>query len=605
MKKRLIALFLAAIMLLCASCSQETTSGSALRDKAQQIGQMAQEANDALEALEALAIDRSDHVPYASLSHTDIMAEDMEYYIYDSTLFLEKCDQLAACEDVYEAIDLYNWLYNEYIIVESQYSICYIIYCRDVSNQQAQDDQIECEKVANGCWDSFCAAVRDCLAGPVGNDFAIFLGEDEADAYREYENMSTREEELNEEETRLIALYYEELEREDEVTFYYNGKDWTMEMLYGSAGSRLNYNDWYNVYFGIQGEVNKILGEIFLQLVAVRDEKAELAGYDSYADYAYENVYGRDYTPDDAQMLCDIVKDGIGARFYDCLYNSDLLYSDYSYDASAEEMLEITGSYCYMLDERLGEAWDYLMRNELYYISDSPDMLQGGFTTSVSMYNAPYIHIALSGQIQDLGTVIHEFGHFCDAYWNQQKDVFLDGGSYDIFEIHSNGLEMMMMRYYPEILGSRAVPAEFYSLLETVYSVVDGCLYNEFQRIIYDNPDMTLDEINQLYYDLCIEYGEQESYGVDYYWMYVHHNFDAPMYYVSYAVSALSALELWDMQQDDPDAALEKYMEILGLGAYDYGYTELIEMVGMTPFYAEGAAARICFRVIEYMHELD
>lgn len=555
-------------------------------------------------AIEVLAIDRTPHVPFAEIWHKDIDFSEMEYSLYDSAEFMDACQALSCCEDIYEAIDIYNFLYDELVYIESQYVICHVQYSRDITNEQLQEDQVQCENIANECFDSFCAAVRDCLNGPVGPSFTVFLGEDAAQEYLEYEDMTEREAELAEEETRLIALYYEQMEEADSYTYYYNGKDWTMAMLQGFYGRYLTYDEWYMIYDGINAKVNAVVGETYLKLIAVRHEKAQLAGYDSYADYAYENIYARDYTTDDAQAFCDSVKAAVAGDFFNRVYTSPLLYNDFSFSAGADEMIGLLGEFSYALDERLGQAWEYFASHGLYTLSDDPVMRQGGFTTTISMYNSPYIHISLSGQLYDMGTLIHEFGHFSDAYWNRPNDIVLDSGCFDIFEIHSTGLEVIFQRFYPSIFGDQSVQAEYYSLLNMLYCVVDGCLYDEFQRTIYDNPDMTLDEINQLYYDLCIQYGQPQRTDVNYYWMNVHHNFEAPMYYISYAVSSLTALQIWDLQQEDPDAAFELYMEILGCGAYEYGYMELIDAVGLIRFSEEGAAGAICAPAIEYCANL-
>ncbi len=556
-------------------------------------------------AVEARAIDRSPHEPFEEVWHEDIAFEDMSYTVYDSSHFLESADALSVCGNIYEAMDLYDYLYHELEFVESQYTICHILVARDITDKALQEDQVACEAVANECWDAFCTAVRDCLNGPAGELFAIYIGEEAAEAYLGYEDMTDREAELSEEETRLIALYYEQMEEADSYTFNYNGRDWTIDDLQGLAGARLSMSEWYMVYDGIQGNLNAVVGETYLQLIAVRHEIAQLAGYDSYADYAYENIYARDYTTDEAQVFCDTVKGAVAEAFFSEVYPNPLLRSNFSFNAEPEEMIAILGELAYSLDPRLGEAWDYFSRNRLYTLSDDPVMRQGGFTTTVNIYNAPYIHISLSGQLYDMGTLIHEFGHFSDAYWNEPNDLVLSGGCFDVFEIHSTGLEVIYQRFYPTVFGNRSSAAEFYSLLNLIYCVIDGCLYDEFQRTVYDNPDMTLDEINQLYYDLCIQYGQSEPTDVDYYWMYVHHNFEAPMYYISYAVSSLASLQIWKLQQEDKQAALDLYMDILGRGAYEYGYMELMDAVGLLRFSEEGAAAEICMPAIEYCAALE
>ena len=44
--------------------------------------------------------------------------------------------------------------------------------------------------------------------------------------------------------------------------------------------------------------MNEAVGETFRELIQVRTEIAEEAGYDSYIDYAY-SCYNRDYRPKD------------------------------------------------------------------------------------------------------------------------------------------------------------------------------------------------------------------------------------------------------------------------------------------------------------------
>lgn len=48
---------------------------------------------------------------------------------------------------------------------------------------------------------------------------------------------------------------------------------------------------------------NAALGEIFLRMIAVRNQIAKNAGYSNYGDYAYAVVYDRDYTQKEIQAF--------------------------------------------------------------------------------------------------------------------------------------------------------------------------------------------------------------------------------------------------------------------------------------------------------------
>ena len=49
-------------------------------------------------------------------------------------------------------------------------------------------------------------------------------------------------------------------------------------------------------------------GELYLQLVRLRTDLARRAGYDNYAEYAYEALYTRDYSLEDAAALREAAK---------------------------------------------------------------------------------------------------------------------------------------------------------------------------------------------------------------------------------------------------------------------------------------------------------
>ena len=615
--KKLIALCLALTMLLCClGCSGAGSLADRIQGRTAESSAAAKDTfTDIAEKLktrfgeEIVHLDTvrgwPDHVPYADMEHGDVDYDTLSYRIWTVEDFEASCQRLLDADSADGVIDAFEKLYADYVDVDSNYTICYIEYCKNVTDEQLVADQAETERVLNECWDKYCGTVRDTLAGPQGKVLAAYLTEDVADAFREYEDQSEHEQELRDQENALVARYYEEMDDPYSYTFSYRGKDWNLEALQEDMGRTLGYTGWYAVRDGIYGAINAVVGKTYLELLAIRAELAEINGYDNYAEYAYEGTYSRDYTPEDAQVLCDTIKQYVGPSFYDDLYGNDLLYEDLSCDMSGEEMFRLVGQYCGQLAPAIREAWEYLYDHNLYYITDDDRMMDAGYTTTISKYHAPFVFICMGNTLSDISTVAHEFGHACDAYWNQPRDEILDHGCYDVFEIHSTGMEIMLTRYYSEVMGDRAAAAEFNMLFNLVYSVVSGCLFDEFQRKIYADPTMTLDEINQLYYDLCVAYGESEPTDHDYYWCFVPHTFSSPCYYVSYAASALGTIQIWDLQQKDPDAALALYLDILGKGAYDYGYTELMEAAGLKSFGDKGAADEICRPLIDYLRHLS
>mgnify|MGYP000223011106 CR=1 FL=1 len=71
--------------------------------------------------------------------------------------------------------------------------------------------------------------------------------------------------------------------------------------------------------------------------------------------------------------------------------------------------------------------------------------------------------------------------------------------------------------------------------MNLVDSVLQGCAEDEFQQAVFEDPDMPLDEMNLLHAQI---YQDYMGYPLVYEWVDIHHHFETPFYYVSYATSA-------------------------------------------------------------------
>lgn len=164
--------------------------------------------------------------------------------------------------------------------------------------------------------------------------------------------------------------------------------------------------------------------------------------------------------------------------------------------------------------------------------------------------------------------MMHELGHFTNYYLNPNCGWSVSD-PLDLAEIDSQGLEMLLVSYYGDLFGGYADAMREQKILDGLYSVISGCMEDEFQQEVYRNPGMTLEEMNELYLRLAGEYGFGELYDyVGTEWVAIPHTFQSPMYYISYAVSMIPALELYVLLQEDADAASEAYHAILRRPAY-------------------------------------
>ena len=545
--KKSIALLLAMAMLsliLCGCADDAETVGAVRSDGS---------VSDALATGLGVTVPEDETGRFASADgiHADVDYADMTWYIYDAAELLDKAARLGETADGKEAADLYDWLMAEYAKVYTLDNLAYIDFYAHPGDETLSDACRQLDSVLNEVNDALCTALSAALDGPAGSALRSYIGEDKATALVGYDEQTDRQREIT--------------ERVSELTLQYNA----LIMEY------LSYDE----------ETEKI-GALYRELVDLHNEEAQIVGYKDYADYAYEASYGRDFTPDDAAALCEAVKP-YARQYFGSLYYNEATYADFSADTdlTERELVGLVTQYMPRVSDDAAKAAAYMEKHGLYFMDSAERVSDLGFTTTLDQYNAPFIYLALYGDQNDIQSMFHEFGHYYDAYVNPVPDLLLSVGSLDIFEIHSTGMEALSTGWYEDIYGEDADLARIRFLDSALYTVFSGCLFDEFQRAVYADPTLTPEQISQTFVTIARSYGLR-SFGKEFshYWMQVNHNFESPFYYISYAVSMLASLQIYEMAENDWAAAADFYNDLVSLGAFDYTYCELLDKVGLECF---------------------
>lgn len=530
-----------------------------------------------------------------------------EYTRVDIDAVLADCNRMAASADSDEVLALYDALYEQFLTVTTMNTVAGLCNSMDVTDGCWAEELAWSTSAYNVIADAVATAYHCALEGSCGEALREHMGDDVAEWFAEYVETDEYIMELSVRESELCSEYYALDNEMQAMLVSVDGEEWSYEMLCGEEGDELYYND-YDRYALIERAVleqmNEQLGALYVELVTLRQEMAAQEGCDNYIDYGYE-LYGRTYNSEQVQVFCDAVKN----IAKDTSYFSDIYYTDigldYDFDPlEPEELIALLGDYAAEIDPLVSEGWEYMTENELYMLPTTDVCNTGGYTTNLPSSDTPYIYDYISGDaFFDFEGLSHEFGHFLNAWLAKSPNEMIYAGDYDVAEIHSTGLEMLYAAYYDEIFGDGARTATCGLLLDKLDNVVTGCIYDEFQRRVYATEDITLDDVNRIYGEVCVEYGRYDEPGEDYSWMFVHHNFDQPLYYISYAASALVALQIWELSQSDYDAAVQLWRDIVHEGGYTKSYMEVVAENGLSDFTDEQAVATICTRVIDYLKE--
>ncbi len=507
----------------------------------------------ALALLLSLAPPLASAAYYESFEHPDVRFEDMEALPIDVDAvdaFLARFEADPAGQ--YEAmLALVDELNTRVTLAEIASSLHGGDEARSSAYEQAQND-------CSVALDRVCASVGRALNGPQGEALRALMPPDEADGLADYEPADDDSFDDDAQENALVRQYY--LLPDDSA--------------YPDAAAAL-----------------------YLRLVALRQKQAEEAGFDSYADYAYASLYGREYVPEDAKQLHRTVKSHLAPLYVKCelaLADCDLPWDDGDIP-DQEEILSLLSEHIGHVSPELTEAMDYLRRNGLYRIGNDDELLDLGYTDTLPAYRSAYLFNKVGTRFDAFETTVHEFGHFNAAYHDPTPSLY-QYNSIDVAEVQSQGLEMLFLPCLQDILAGddeqgRAV-VEVYVLAYLLDSVVQGCLYDEFEQEVCAAPDMTVAELHALEARLNTEYGLDELYEQEVCWPYISHLFDQPFYYISYAASALPSLQLWVLSQEDRDAAVDAYLKVSAAGTEEW-FLDVMDESGLCDITDRGDAVRL------------
>ncbi|HPR40720.1 MAG TPA: M3 family metallopeptidase, partial [Oscillospiraceae bacterium] len=519
------------------------------------------------EASEWPAESGSSETDSSGIFHSDTHFSD---YVYTPPDFEAISENIAAATELIETgggPDEFSG-YGTQILEQlnnmlTMYSLLDVYTSLDYTNDYYQQEYLLMVESSNRLDTEF----NDMIGASVGTEYEQTLRDLWGDEYFEsclqYAKFNSDEiAELSVQEAELVEDYDVAIE---DTSVVVSGRSWTMDDL-GSYGVTLSDEEYYEIYDALCKATNEKTGPIFQQLVGVRNKISQALGYDSYADYAYD-LHGRDYSPEDAADFQQAAKTYIAPLYeeiYELSFNTDY-YSLYSGEYDSADLLPKIYDCAAEISPKISTAMNYMLTCGLYDIEPSETKLSGGFTTYFTSFGAPFLFDNWDGDWSSVSGFTHELGHYT-SYYGREPYGWDTPDSTDVAEIDSQTLELLLMNDYDSIFGEEiADAARMEEMLNVLHAILSGCMEDEFQQRLYANPNMTLDEINALYYQLAEEYGLTAIYHYSpEEWVFITHTFESPFYYISYAASMVPSAEIFFLSQEDEDGAVELYEEILG-----------------------------------------
>lgn len=352
------------------------------------------------------------------------------------------------------------------------------------------------------------------------------------------------------------------------------------------------------------------ISDIYDQLVKVRTRMARKLGYENFVELGYyrmnRNSYDRkmvenfrkqvkEYFVPFANELNEKRKNRLGVdslKFYDQgVYFKN---GNPAPSGTPEEILKAGQEMYHELSEETAEFFDFMMENELFDVLGRKTKQAGGYMTYLPKYKSPFIFANFNGTSGDVDVITHECGHAFQGYLTRDEEIreYADI-TMETAEIHSMSMEYFTYGWMDKFFGNRTEDYKTMHFEDAAIFLPYGCMVDEFQHIVYENPDMTPQERKDVWarlekeYRPHIDFDNDPFFGNGGYWQRQPHIFASPFYYIDYVLASVCAMQFKVAMDKDYKEAWERYLKLCKISARLF-YSDMLKEVQLDVPFEDG-----------------
>lgn len=342
----------------------------------------------------------------------------------------------------------------------------------------------------------------------------------------------------------------------------------------------------YYSYFDIHEEE---FDEIYDNLVKIRHDIAEKLGFSNFTELGYIRMYRTDYNP---EMVVNLRKQVLEYIVPLCnkLYEKQakrLSLDKLTYIDENLEFLDgnpiIKGDSAYIIENGIKmynelsketkEFFDFMLENNLMDLETKHNKSAGGYCTYIPDYKAPFIFSNFNGTSEDMDVLTHEAGHAFQLFMSRDIDMQeINFPTLDSCEIHSMSMEFITYPWMNIFFKEDTNKYKFAHLCSAIKFLPYGVVVDEFQHIVYDNPNMSKDERKAVWRNLEKKYLPHRDYEENKIlekgcWFFKQgHIFKDPFYYVDYVLAQICAFQFLKKMEKSRKEGWEDYLKICKVG---------------------------------------
>ena len=376
----------------------------------------------------------------------------------------------------------------------------------------------------------------------------------------------------------------------------------------------------YSAYFT---SVAEELDDIYDKLVKNRTEQAKQMGYENYVELGYyrmnRNCYDKEmvenyrrqikeYFVPFAERMHERRRKRLGLEKLSYIDTGVFFPNGNPAPIGTPEEIVDAGKRMYSeMAEETKEFFDFMTENQLFDVLGRKTKKAGGYMTFLPEYGAPFIFANFNGTSGDVDVITHECGHAFQGYLagmdpiQEHRDITMETA-----EIHSMSMEFFAEKWIGLFFGERADDYRDMHLEDAAAFIPYGCMVDEFQHIVYENPGMTPDERKMAWLELEKVYRPHMDYEGDAFfakggfWQRQLHIYDYPFYYIDYCLAQTCAIQYKAMMDEDYEKAWESYLKFCRLSASGF-FTDMLKEVGLKSPFEDGCIKNVIGKLEERM----
>lgn len=349
------------------------------------------------------------------------------------------------------------------------------------------------------------------------------------------------------------------------------------------------------------------IDDIYDQLVKNRTKQAKELGYDNYVELGYNRMMRNAYRRAEVENFRKQVKEsfvpfvvkiqeerkeqiGVDELKY---YDNDMFFKNGNPapTGTPEEIMKAGQQMYAELSPETKEFFDFMIENELFDVLGRKTKKAGGYMDFLPKYKSPIIFANFNGTSGDVDVITHECGHAFQGYVTRNDEITEHNDlTMETAEIHSMSMEYFTYGWMDRFFGDRSKDYLKMHLQDSITFIPYGCMVDEFQHIVYDNPDMTPAERKNVWKELektyrpWLDFDGDEFFGEGGYWQRQGHIFWNPFYYIDYVLASVVAMQFKVWMDKDYKDAWNHYLELCKLSAKNFYEEELAEVGLKSPF---------------------